>query len=477
MNDHAKKDSKKKNKKSKHAEEATSGFLAGFMRMPNSKDNEGTNKKGKKDKNGGKKREEVKIDVPIKAQAQEKTANLSKDIIKGKNKKEKKHQKTPTKNSAKKDGVKRDHIEQHRDDYEAEAETLPDSIEQHRAAYDGAQMHRHPDWYEQESLLGDLESLRRKPWYQKIKKEEYCPQESALYTTLRSAFPNPLNLCWGEQDEQDEEEDQGEEKLQSESEEIHEDSTSQTVDDAYEDALGLQDGIQLDFSSYMLPLPPLDKDRDRLEYARRTIERMQRIEELRKSRQECKAKMEAKRQRQKMRNDRIQKGGLNTNFLNPKTSKGGVSVLSDPEPLLVDLTGIFDDNRRIGSHGFGCSDERSQGKGCALQRVKVERCRSLVQKHIPIIVDLTNRHEPQQIIDLTNLEEPSIISSTPLESNRRLLHLRKQQEDKLRHVTSKYENMIKNKVDTKEKRDSALFKYQYLMERVTQNVRNSVCAS
>jgi hypothetical protein len=486
MSDFAENDKTKK--KSKHADEVisgfldelTSGFLSAFTSMSNSKDGEGktSNVKKKKKKKGGKKKKGSIVDSPMKAKSQENKVKLSDGHVKGNHKKEIK-QTTPRRDPGTRD-VKRDHIEQHREDYEAEAETLPDSIEQHREAYEGFQIIRHHDWYEQESLLGDLESLRRKPWYQKIKEENYCPEETALYNNLRRNYTNPLDRCWGEQNE----EDHMEEEPQSDSEEIDEegsanqDDISETVNDAYQAAFGFQDGTRLDFSSYLLPLPQLDKDRDRLEYSRRTIERMKRIEELRKSREEYKGKREAKKQRRKQRLDEIQNGGRSPAFWNPSKTKGGASFLSYPEPLLVDLTNIFDDNRRIGRCGFGSGDERYQD--CTAEASKAKLCRSSVRNEIPIIVDLTNRHEPQPIIDLTNFEDPpkvtGAINEAAIEPNRRLLDLRKQQEEKLRHMTSKYEKVIKKKVNTKDKRDSALSKYQNLMERVNKAFANQ-CVS
>jgi len=59
----------------------------------------------------------------------------------------------------------KDSIEQHRDGFE-------DSIENHRDKFEDAQVLKLEDWYEQESVAMDLESLKRKPWYQKQKDQE-----------------------------------------------------------------------------------------------------------------------------------------------------------------------------------------------------------------------------------------------------------------------------------------------------------------
>ncbi|CAB9517684.1 expressed unknown protein [Seminavis robusta] len=422
-----------------------------------------------------------------------------------------------------------DNIERHRQEHEAEESVAQDSIELHREVFEEAQSLKLHEWYEEESLAADLESLKRKPWYQQMKEREENAMVQACYNAVGIA-PSPMAFqeIEEEEDDEDDEEDEeddvtdladaneynhqhqeqrpylqvGEENASndvtegddtaertastSSSSSSDEDSVD-AANEAYQFALGRQDGMRLDFSRFDAPRPiPLEDDRERLEYARRSVERMMKIEELRKSREELRSKLEEKRRRRKERYERIQNGELTPKSLKRHhgTLKEDVSLLSYPETFLVDLTNINDNYRHNGyaQHRVKEREQEPQyhfSHGDHLLSFKVQS----FQEEIPVIVDLSNQRKPQQILDLTNIEEPPLQVHDPfthhlvppLPPNHRIGYLRRDREEKLHEMTQKYQEVIHKKISPKERRDEALTTYQRLMERVTRNVRKNVC--
>jgi hypothetical protein len=225
----------------------------------------------------------------------------------------------------------------------------------------------------------------------------------------------------------------------------------------------------------------------KLEYERRTYERLIKLEELRTSREQLKQRLEEKmrKRKERKRRDTVARESADMArpdhicLLNHHKSKGSnASVLTTDNDLksIVDLTST--DLKSIVDltdfHGLdtGRADENRDDLACYdtdneehLQSVKIKRWHSRIRQEIPVIVDLTDRRHPRQILDLTKIQESSLNVSPP-HSSRRLKDLKREHEVKLNAMTYRFKQVVTQK-KMKDKKRSA---YKNLMDKVTHHI-------
>ena len=403
-----------------------------------------------------------------------------------------------------------DSILQHREKFDITTAGDVDSILQHREQFNSTntsvksknhqqQKPQEPDWFDQESLAMDLESLRRKPWYKQNSETPLYedqrflvdPDAAARLVTQNDMEPdwddiisqktNQIEVRLSDDDEEDEDDWDSSSSDDSTDEEgsivdsAKSKGTMDTIDEGYERGLTYQQQIDRFYNG-----APVSKEhQELLEYTMKSVERLERIEELRESRAGYKkAKAERKQRRKERRALRRQEEEEARNrMLVPSEPLYAPLMGSHRVPVLIDLIDVCDrTNTQVSGEVQPAPKE--------LQSLTVQRWKSSFKEEIPVIVDLTDYGKPQQILDLTNLSEPPVDISVPRArsgddgcgshrtSRRRLDTLRREREEKLHRMTKNIQKVAK-----KDPRENTLTAYQKLMKGVAKGFKRSVCGS
>lgn len=513
-------------------------------------------KKEKKDKKDKKKEKDAKVTKSDKKadKKKDKKASEKKKITD----KEKSKTKTTTEKLAKQDlqpsakkvhmtqaakilqKMEKDSIEEHRHHFDK------DNIEEHRKEHEqDLQLHSPEWWYDEESLEMDLESMRRKPWYKGVKDqatvreqlEECDPEEAVQYKQwLKENVDKEVHDQQGDQESNETDttesdynstvhsSDWNASVAESSDEESVDEESKETEYEIDEHRVYLENIVSLRPKSKVINL---EDDGETVEYCRQSVERLEKIEELRRSRLEyqekLKAKLEESKQRRKERQERAQRqkasrAGIATIYSASSSIRSGHPARpilideeresrqdsysqsykipqsgydhSKPTPFLVDLTDICDRTGTKFRTNIPSGDHR------ALQSMKIMRWKSSFKEEIPVIVDFTNERKPQQILDLTKLSDPPLQSRyvppprdpspprrvsppryvspprnvSPPRCNRRLDQLRKEREENLQKAKTNFK-----KVAAKDKQKNAVTTYHRLMDKVTCDFKRGIC--
>ena len=392
-----------------------------------------------------------------------------------------------------------DSILQHREQFGTTSRGNSNTIQQQKPPQD-------PDWFDQESLAMDLESLRRKPWYKQN-------SETPLYADQRFVVEQPTKVAqkvaepdWDDiisqktnqievrLSDDDDDEDDWDNSNSDDSTDSGTDSegsiidsakskgTMDTIDEGYERGMTYQEQVDRFYNG----APASKEHQELLEYAMQSVARLERIEELRESRAGYKkAKAERKQQRKERRALRRQEeeearhAAEARNQMLVPSEPAYAPVMGSPRmPVLIDLIDVCERKNTL-----VCGEVQPTKE---LQSLTVQRWKSSFKEEIPVIVDLTDYGHPQQILDLTNLSEPPVDVSVPRarggvdgccsnrnsSSNRRLDNLRREREEKLHRMTKNIQKVAK-----KDPRENTLTSYQKLMKGVAKGLKRSVCGS
>lgn len=257
----------------------------------------------------------------------------------------------------------------------------------------------------------------------------------------------------------------------------------------------------------------LEQDTSKVEYERQTLQRLEKLIDLRSKRDQYKKqKEERRRQRKELReqqkaaqsetnnnnNNNHRPQSLPRQLIRPSNYNNGPSTSNGQHAnMIVDLTDVCDRRSRPELHS-----------------VKVQRWKSSFKEEIPVIVDVSNRNRPKQIFDLTKLSEPALPPPpSPPQNNQRLERLRQEREQRYndftetfgmlahsqsndsrkkrndRHHKSKKHHHHDKKHHDKKKpykqqrdkevvvEDDKLVMYHSMMEKVTRNLNMNFCGS